>query len=186
MIDHRNVGVGWVRVERLTLSVVEVKLFICVSDGQQVRCADCGALLGHTCLQTLKVVSLSKLGIVHVAVFVAIFSDVVMESDHGIVIHHVVSLARYNAHHAHVKSIVELEAAVLVVPCVFIVHLRGAGSATEALLLTILVNAPQVFHSLADGLLIAVLAEEVRSQREESNILCLELEDSCIKYEIEG
>ena len=36
VIDHRNVGVRWVRVERLTLSVVEVKLFISVSDGQQV------------------------------------------------------------------------------------------------------------------------------------------------------
>ena len=118
--------------------------------------------------------------------FVTILGNVVMEPNHSIVIHHCVSLTRNNAHHAHVKSIVDMEAAVLVVSGVISVHLLGVGGATEPLLLTILVNAPQVVHSVADGLLIAVLAEEVRSQCEESYILCLELENRCIKYEIEG
>ena len=84
------------------------------------------------------------------------------------------------------KSVVDMEALVLVVSGVIIVQLLGVSSATETLLFTILVNAPQIFHSIADGLLIAVFAEEVRCKREKSYVLCLELENRCIKYEIEG
>ena len=57
-----------------------------------------------------------------------------------------------------------------------------ARRATHALLLAILVDAPQVVHTVADGLLVAVLAKEVGRQREEGNVLRLQLENGCIKY----
>ena len=43
-------------------------------------------------------------------------------------------------------------------------------------------NAPQIINSVADSLLVAIIAEEVGGHGEESHILHLELKDGCIKY----
>lgn len=58
-------------------------------------------------------------------------------------------------------------------------------SALEALLLAVLVDAPQVVDAVGDGLLVAVVAEEVGGHGKESNVLSLQLEDGCIKYGVD-
>ena len=79
-------------------------------------------------------------------------------------------------------AIVDGEGVVLVVSRPLFIHLQRAVRAAQALLLPILMDAPQVVHTVADGLLVAVLAKEVGCKREEGNVLRLQLENGCIKY----
>ena len=79
------------------------------------------------------------------------------------------------------KTIVELEAVVLIVP-VFFIEPPCVVCATHTLFLAILVDAPKVFNTVDNCLLIAVLAKEVRGHCKESDVLNLELENGCIKY----
>lgn len=74
------------------------------------------------------------------------------------------------------KSIVELEATITGVLIIFI-EIGGIFRATEALLLTVLVDAPQVVHTVVDSLLVAVLAENCGRGGEESDVLQSQLEN---------
>ena len=181
-IDDGYVGIGRVRVEGLTLRVIEVEFLISVSLSEHSTSANGGAFLGHARLHTLKVVSLSHFDIIHVSKFSIVRGQILIEPHEGVVEHLPVYLAINNTSEGDVQTSVKLEGAVLVVSNVVMVAVGGVLGAAKASLLSVHVDAPEVIHAVVDGLLVAVIAEEVRGRGEESNILSLELEDGCIKY----
>ena len=130
MIDQRNVGVWGVRVERLTLSIIEIQLLICISDWQHRGCANCGSLFGHARLQTFKVISLVQLYIICVSQIVAILCDVLMEPNKRVVVHRIVLLTIDDAFHAHMESIIDMESIILVVSGALLIHLHRIICAT--------------------------------------------------------
>lgn len=81
-----------------------------------------------------------------------------------------------DAVHAQVNTVVDVEATIHRVVSLIKISSAQIG-ALEALLLTVLVNAPEVVYTFVDGLLVGVAAEERRGQRKESDILHLQLED---------
>ena len=60
---------------------------------------------------------------------------------------------------------------------VLAVDIRGIFGATEALLLTILVDAPQVVHTIVDGLLVRVTGGQSGCDAKECNVLEFQLEN---------
>lgn len=176
-IDLGYVGIGRIRVEGLTLCVIEVKFFISVSLSEHITSADGGAFLWHARFYTLKVVSLSQFDIIHVCKLRIVRSQILIESHEGVVEHQIIHLPINNALHADVKTSVILGGAVLVVSNILMVDVGAAIGATKATLLPVHVDAPEVIHTVADGLTVAVVADEVRGYGEESNILDLKLED---------
>ena len=73
------------------------------------------------------------------------------------------------------QTVVDSEAAVLRV-FVFVVEVSGVLGTAKALLLPILMDAPQDVHTLIDGLLVAELAEKRRSNCPKSDVLELKFE----------
>ena len=92
VIDDGTIGIGRVSIERLTLGIVEDKLLISVHHGNDARSANGTTFFGHEWLQTLEVVRLVHLGIVHVVVLVTILSERLMESLEWIVKHRFIEL----------------------------------------------------------------------------------------------
>ena len=183
VVEYGNIRVGWVSVHRLALSVVEVKFLISVRNLHDCRRADGRTFLWHARLQTLEVVCLGQPDVIDRAVIVGVRGQVLIESHQRIVVHHIVLLAHDEAAEAKVETIVDGEAVVLIVPgSIFKRSMRKVCGA-HALRLTILVDAPQVLYAFADSLLVAVLAEEVWGHSKECDVLSLELENGCIKYE---
>lgn len=124
VVDDGNVGVGRVRVEGLTLGVVEVKLLIGISDRQKCGGTHSASFLGHTGLQTLKVVRFVEPGIIHVVVLVTIVGDILVESDHWVAEHGLDYLSRDDRVERDVQTIVKLQTVVLIVSCLTLVHSR--------------------------------------------------------------
>ena len=104
---------------------------------------------------------------------VRVLGQIRVEPHHRVVEHGIVNLARNDRAQAQVNTIVDCEGAVTIMPGTLFVNLRGAVCATHALLLAILVDAPQVVHTVTYSLLVAELAKEVRGHRKESDILDL-------------
>ena len=172
VVDNGHVGIRRVRVEGLTLGVVEEELLISVHGGDDGRGTHGAALLGHEGLQALVVVGAVHLGVVHVVVLVGVVSERLMETGEGSVEGGAIDLAGNDALKTKVKTVVDAEATI---SSVLILIVDAAGLCRAALVLAhaVLVNAPEVIDAIADGLLVAVLTEKSRSSSEEGNVLDL-------------
>jgi len=176
VIDNGHVGVGRVRVERLTLGVEEDELLISVLGGDDGRGTHSAAFLGHEGLQALEVVVLVELLVVHVVVLVGVVSEGLMETGEGSVQDWLLNLTGNDGHFRQMEAVVDAERAIYSV-LLFIVHSVSGYRASHVLGHTVLMDAPEVLDSVADGLLVAVLAENCRSSSEEKDVLKLKLEN---------
>lgn len=93
VINDGAIGIGRVSIKRLTLGIVKDKLLISVLCGNDGRGANGTTFFGHVRLQTLKVIRLVHLLIVHIVMLVTIFSEGLMESLEWIVKHRFIGLS---------------------------------------------------------------------------------------------
>ena len=139
VVDGEHVGVRGVRVERLTLEVVEAEELIIVMVGNDWRCADNVLFLCRQELHTLEVVGFKQVVIIDVVLEVAVILGVFVEAREVGVEEGAGYLASDQSVEAHLETIVDLE--VLVLMHAFVVP-SGAVSAAQTSLLSVLMDAP--------------------------------------------
>ena len=99
-----------------------------------------------------------------------------MEPCEGVVQHRCVLQPSDDAVHANVQAVVDAETAVIDMVVVAI-DVSCIFSATKTLLFAVLVNAPQVFNTLASLLRVNVPAQKSGCNGEKSHVLESQLED---------
>ena len=153
MIDQRYVRVWWVSVDRLTLCIIPKQFLISVHGWDDSCGTHCGALLGHEWLQTLEVVRLEQAHIVHVAQLAWVIHNCLVEAREWIVKAGIHRLTFDQRVQAQMETVVDLECTILSV-IIVAVGVRGVFGATESLLLSVQMDAPQVVNTIVDGLLV--------------------------------
>jgi len=126
-------------------------------------------------LESLEVISLIQVDIVKIVLEVTVIFNSLVEPSEVTIKVRLVQNAMEQSVEAHMEATVELEVRVLVVVCGDSALLCGA---TESLLFSVLVDAPQIVDTLVGGLVVVVSEEECGSSSPEKDVLKPKLEDS--------
>jgi hypothetical protein len=172
VVNSEHVSVGRVSVQRLTLQIVEMELLIIIVHGDDGGGTNDVFFLCGERLHTLEVVSCEQVVIIVIVLEIAVVFDVLVETGEVGVEEGARDLTSDKAVETHLKTIVDLEVAVLV--HVLMVPTGGVG-ATESLLLSVLVDAPEVVNTVVLGLAVVVMGVKGRHNTPEENVLRLQL-----------
>ena len=149
VVERGRIRIRRVRVERLTLGVVPNELLISIGGWDDRGGTHSAALFRHEWLQTLRIISVVQLDVIHVVQLHWVVDDRLVETREWVVQADVHPVTLSDGTHAQMETVVNLESSVLHV-LILAVDIRSIFGTSEALLLTVLVDAPQVVHTIVD------------------------------------
>ena len=145
VINSNHVGIGWVSVKRLTLDIVEVHILIIVIIRNSRGRSDVVLRLALENLHSLEVGCLIKISVIVIILEISVIFNVLREASELRVEVGSVLLARSQLLETELETI--LDGVVLVLLHALVVAVR-LPSATESLLLAVLVDAPDLVHAV--------------------------------------
>lgn len=175
VVDRRCVGIGRVRVKRLTLNIIVVQQLVVIIHWNNGGCADDVLFLGGERLGPLEGVGLIQIEVVDVVLEVRVLFDGLVEPSEGVVEERLGGDAVNNGVVSDMEAIVNLHVFILVV---LIVHTRLVYGATETLALAVVVDPPKVIDSLVNSRGVSGACQESGGGNPEDHVLGLQFKHS--------